>query len=167
MSKSALYMNLPNSEAIAFFRQKMNISTEAWDVLWREMHSQAFSVAGAIEDELLIDLRTAVEKGIAEGTTVQEFKKDFAGIVNKHGWAYKGGAAWRASIIFNTNLTVAYQRGHWKRMTDPDVLKVRPYLRYIRSSSRNPRQAHLNFADIVLPADHPWWKTHYPPNGWG
>ena len=20
---------------------------------------------------------------------------------------------------------------------------------------------------VVLPVDHPWWATHYPPNGWG
>jgi hypothetical protein len=19
---------------------------------------------------------------------------------------------------------------------------------------------------VILPIDHPWWRTHYPPNGW-
>ena len=167
MSKSTLYMNLPFSEAIAFFRQKMNIATTAWDALWQDMHSQAFSVAGAIENELLEDLRGAVDKGIADGTTMAEFRQDFRSIVDKHGWAYKGGEAWRASVIYNTNLTVAYQRGHWNRMTDPDVLKVRPFLRYIESSSQNKRPDHQQFANLILPASDPFWKTHYPPNGWG
>lgn len=167
MSESARYMDLPFSEAIAFFRKKLNVSTEAWDDLWKEMHGQAFSVAGAMEEELLDDLRAAVDKAIADGTTLAEFREDFTGIVDRHGWDYNGGPAWRTAIIYNTNLAVAYQRGHWKQMTDPDVLKVRPYLRYVPSSSAEPRPEHLEWANLVLPADDPFWQTHYPPNGWG
>jgi hypothetical protein len=36
------------------------------------------------------DFRVAVEKAIAEGTTLQEFRKDFDAIVATHGWSYKG-----------------------------------------------------------------------------
>ncbi len=28
------------------------------------------------------------------------------------------------------------------------------------------RPQHLAWHGTVLPVDHPWWQTHYPPNGW-
>lgn len=41
-----------------------------------------------------------------------------------------------------------------------------PYLLYVRSASAEPRVQHLAWAGIILPADDPWWVTHFPPNGW-
>jgi hypothetical protein len=28
------------------------------------------------------------------------------------------------------------------------------------------RPEHREFDEVTLPASHPWWKTHYPPNDW-
>jgi len=167
MTPSAQYLNLPFAEAIAFFRKKLNLATETWSDIWKEMHARAFTVAGAVKEDLLSDLRAAVDKADSRGTTLAEFRKDFDAIVSRLGWKYKGGRGWRTATIFNTNLSVAYSRGHYRQMTDPDVLRVRPYLRYVESSSAHPRPKHQGWANMVLPADDPWWQTHYPPNGWG
>lgn len=32
--------------------------------------------------------------------------------------------------------------------------------------SRDPRPAHLAWDGMVLPAGHPFWDMHFPPNGW-
>ncbi|MCF6267624.1 MAG: hypothetical protein L3J57_13925, partial [Desulfuromusa sp.] len=42
-----------------------------------------------------------------------------------------------------------------------------PYLEYRHGDSLQPRPLHLAWDGLVLPADDPWWQTHYPPNGWG
>jgi hypothetical protein len=57
--------------------------------------------------------------------------------------------------------------GRWRQMTDPEVLAQRPYLLYRHGDSRVPRPHHLAWDGLMLAANDPWWKTHYPPNGWG
>jgi uncharacterized protein with gpF-like domain len=166
MSGSAAYMNLSFEAAIAFFRAKLNMPAATWDAIWGEMHTQAFTVAGAMTDDIIESFRIAVDRAISTGSTFADFKKDFDSIVEKTGWGFNGSAKWRAKVIYDTNLSVAYQRGHWQQMTDPDVVKTRPYLRYIRSSSAEPREEHLQWANLILPWDHPFWQSHYPPNGW-
>ncbi len=167
MPASAEYMDLPFEEAIRFFREKVNLPTETWKDLWQGMHARAFGVAGAMKDDLLADFRKAIDKGISKGTTIQEFRKDFDKIVQRHGWKYKGNRGWRTGVIFNTNLRTAYAAGHHKTMTEPSVLKARPYWRYVASSAREPREEHRKWYNLVLPHDHEFWKTHRPPNGWG
>lgn len=159
--------DLPFDEAISFFRQKTRLPTQTWKDLWKDMHARAFMVAGAAKTELLSDLYDAVEKGIAKGTTLTEFRKDFDNIVATHGWKYKGAKGWRTGVIFNTNIKTAYAAGHHKQMTDPDVLAARPYWRYVASTSKEKRPEHMQWYNLILPADDPWWKTHRPPNGWG
>ncbi|MFH2000266.1 MAG: phage minor head protein, partial [Planctomycetota bacterium] len=165
MPKTADYIDQPFDLAIAFFRNKVKLPTERWDDLWKGMHSRAFVVAGAMKNELLEDLHAAVDKGIAQGTTLAQFRKDFDALVSKHGWSYKGGRKWRSAIIFNTNLSVAYSSGHYQSMQD--VKKTRPYWRYVPSSSKEPRTDHMRWYNLILPADDPFWDTHYPPNDWG
>lgn len=167
MPPSVKYMDLPFDEAIDFFRQKVKLPTRAWNDLWQGMHSRAFVVAGAMQTDLLCDLYSAIDKAISEGTTLNEFRKSFDDTVARNGWAYKGGRGWRTSVIYNTNLSVAYSTGHWKRMTDPDMLKARPYLRYVASSARERRPEHMQWYNVVLPADDPFWRKHTPPNDWG
>ena len=167
MRSSVNAIGLPFDEAIGYFRQKVNLPTRTWRDLWEGMHSRAFVVAGAMKSELLSDLYDAVNKGISEGTTLKDFREGFDEVVQRHGWKYRGGKAWRTAVIFNTNLSVAYHSGHYKQMTDPDVLRARPLWRYVASSSADPRPEHMRWYNTVLPADDPWWETHYPPNGWG
>lgn len=163
----AIYQDLPFEEAIAFFRQKLNLPTATWTDIWQAMHTRAFVVAGAIKADLIQDLRNAVEQAIAEGTTLATFREAFDETVSKHGWSYVGGRNWRSRLIFETNIRTSYAAGRWKQMNDPDLLKLRPYLLYRHGDSRYPRPQHLAWDGLVLPADDPWWKTHYPPNGWG
>lgn len=161
------YGSLPFDEAVAFFRAKVNVPTARWADLWQEQHDTGFMVAGAAKAELLADLRAAVDKSIATGTTLEEFRRDFDGLVERHGWTYRGGRAWRTEVIYKTNLRTAYAAGRFQQMTQPDVLADRPFWEYRHGDSRNPRKEHVAWDGKVIPAADPWWKTHYPPCGWG
>jgi len=162
-----VFENLSFDEAIAFFKGKLKIPTLRWDDLWKGMHARGFMVAGATEESLLTDFHNAILKAQTDGMTLAQFRKNFDDIVARHGWVYKGGRNWRSRVIFDTNIRTAYSAGRYKQMTDPDVLKARPYWEYRHSGSANPRPEHLAWDGLVLPADDPWWDDHYPPNGWG
>lgn len=167
MKTAVILESLPFDEAIKFFRGKVNIPTERWNDLWKDMHARGFMVAGAMKTGLLTDFRGAIDKAISEGTTLQEFRKDFDRTVKTHGWSYKGERGWRTGVIYNTNVRTAYSAGRYKQMTDPDVMQARPYWQYRHGDSINPRPEHLSWNGLVLAADDPWWRVHYPPNGWG
>ncbi|MFW5490422.1 MAG: PBECR2 nuclease fold domain-containing protein [Desulfovibrio sp.] len=167
MRPSAKYTPLPFKEAIQHFRDKVQMPSETWRDLWGGMHSRAFVVAGATRADVLSDLYKATEKAISQGTTLKEFTADFDAMLQRTGWNFKGGKAWRCATIFNTNLSTAYASGHYRQMSDPDVLRDRPYFRYVESSSAEPRAEHAAWYNVVLPADDPWWDTHYPPKDWG
>lgn len=163
---SAEYGSLPFAEQIAFFRRKLNLPTPSWTTIWEAEHDKAFTVAGAMKRDLLEDLRKAVEKVIADGITLADFRKQFEEIVAKHGWSYNGSPGWRSRVIYDTNLRTSYQAGRYRQMQE--VKALRPYWRYRHSAAvQDPRPEHLAWDGLVLPADDPWWRTHFPPNGWG
>jgi uncharacterized protein with gpF-like domain len=166
-------INLSFEEQISFFRQKLNIPTQRWTDVFAEAHDRAFMVAGATKADLLNDLKNAVDKAISEGKGIFEFRQDFDNIVAKHGWiGWRGegteaGRAWRTRVIYDTNISTSYAAGRWQQLNDPDLLKMRPNWKYVHADGvRNPRPWHVSWNGTVLPAGHPWWLTHFPPNGW-
>lgn len=165
--KLSAVFKLPFEEQETFFRNKLNIPTRKWTDLWKDQHAKGFMVAGAYKAELLADLRDAVDRAIAEGTALEDFRKDFDEIVARHGWSYEGTRNWRSELIYSTNIRTAYAAGRWEQLQDPDVKEFYGYLVYRHGDSRMPRPQHLAWDGLTLPADDPWWKTHYPPNGWG
>lgn len=159
------YQRLPFEEQIRFFQQKIELPTRRWDDIWQGMHARAFVVAGATKAELLADLRGAIDKAISQGTTLAEFRKDFDGIVQRHGWSYRGGRGWRTRVMLETNIRTSYAAGRFEQLKA--VKATRPYLVYRHGDSIVPRPRHLAWDGVVLPQDDPWWQNHYPPNGWG
>ncbi|KAB8123994.1 hypothetical protein D3W54_07025 [Komagataeibacter medellinensis] len=157
---------LPPSEALAFFRQKLNVPTTHWTDLWQQAHARGFMVAGAAEQALLADLRKAVDQAIAGRLTIQEFRKEFDGIVVRHGWAHTGGPGWRSDLIFNVNVSMANAAGRYARMTTPEALEMYPYWMYRHNACQHPRPLHLAWDGTLLPANDPWFDTHFAPNGW-
>lgn len=154
-------------EAIDHFRQKTNIPTERWDELAGEEHDVAFVVAGAAKADLLADLRQAVDRAVANGTTRAQFAQEFEGIAARAGWAYKGEKNWRAGVIYQTNTRSAHAAGRWAQLTDPDMLKARPYWQWVHGDSVSPRPAHLALHRKIFPADSVFWREMFPPQGFG
>ncbi|WP_339429496.1 PBECR2 nuclease fold domain-containing protein [Pseudomonas taetrolens] len=159
--------SLPFKEQIDYFRGKVDVPTRAWTDIYNAEHDHAFVVAGAVKRELLADLRGAVEKSIAGGGTLEQFRKDFDQVVGKHGWQYNGERGWRTNVIWETNLRQSYNAGRETQMADPELRKRRPYGVYRHGDSAHPRPEHLSWNGITLPLDDPWWSTHNPQNGWG
>ena len=109
------YGSLPFREMIEFFRRKLNMPTQAWTDVYAAAHEWAFTVAGANRDAIVRDFREAVEKAIAEGATLEEFRRDFDAIVARYGWDYNGGRDWRTRVIYETNLNTSYAAGRWEQ----------------------------------------------------
>jgi len=159
---SAAFGALPFREQIGFFQRKLNLPTTAWTDIYTQEHDYAFVVAGANRDAIVSDFRAAVEKAIVDGTTLEEFRRDFDRIVAKHGWDYNGGRNWRSRVIYDTNLATSYAAGRWEQ------LQHAPYWQYQHADwVEHPRPLHLSWNGMVLAKDDPFWQTHFPPNGWG
>lgn len=159
------FRSLP--EAVRYFAEKANVPTRTWRDLWQGQHARAFSVAGAMKADLLADLRQAVDAAVRDGESRGAFRKRFDTIVAAHGWAHTGGRNWRSRVIYHTNIRTSFMAGKYAQLTDPDMLARHPYWEYRHNSILNPRLEHKAWNGLVLRHDHPWWKIHYPPNGWG
>ncbi len=149
------------------------MASARWDDIQRSAHDRAFIVAGAAKADLLADLHQAVTQAATDGRGLQGFQKDFKAIVAKHGWTgwtgegSAAGEAWRTRIIYQTNMSTSYWAGRYKQMSDPEVLKLHPYWRYIHADGiLHPRPLHLAWHGLTLLASDPFWQTHFPPNGW-
>lgn len=162
----------PFDEQVAFFRAKLGrlVPTSFWTDLQKAEHDRAFMVAGAAKMDLLQDLAAAVDKAIAEGIGIDQFRKDFFAIAQRHGWTNytgsgsAGGRAWRTRVIYQTNAATSYAAG---RLAQLRAAKFPLWVYKHTDGELYPRPQHESWDGLVLPADHPFWKTHYPPNGWG
>lgn len=166
--------NQPFSLQVDFLRAKLRLPTEHWTDIWLAAHDRAFVVAGATKADLLNDLHEAVIKAAEQGRGLEEFRKDFKAIVAKNGWSgwtgqgTEAGEAWRTRVIYQTNMATSYAAGRWSQLKDPELLSMRPYWKYHHLDGvLHPRPVHVSWHGLVLPHDHPFWQTHYPPNGWG
>ncbi|PZU56089.1 MAG: phage head protein [Sphingobium sp.] len=161
----------PFNEQVAFFRGKLGnlVPTERWDDITRDQHDTGFMVAGAQKADLLMDLGAAVDRTIAEGKSLEAFRKDFRAIVDRRGWhgwtgeGTKGGEAWRTRTIYRTNASTSYAAGRYAQLVAGDF----PLWVYKHGGSEEPRPVHLALDGICLPPDHPFWKIYYGPSDWG
>ncbi len=62
-------------------------------------------------------------------------------------------------------MRTARAAGQWERIERNQA--THPFLVYELGPSREHRLQHMSWRGIMLPADDPWWETHFPPNGWG
>lgn len=165
---------LPFQEQIAFFRQKLNLPTEHFDDILKAGHDRAFVVAGAAKADLLSDLQAALDQAIKDGKSIEWFRDNFSAIVKKHGWegwtgsGTAAGRDWRTRIIYRTNVMSSYAAGRYAQLTNPALLKIAPYWKYVHNDTvAHPRPLHVGWSGLVLKHDDPFWATHFPPNGWG
>ncbi|MFZ6644432.1 phage minor head protein [Undibacterium sp. TJN25] len=161
-------------QQLDFFKNKLNLPTDRYDDILKSAHDRAFIVAGAANADLLNDLNGAIRASIADGRGLEAFRKAFNSIVLKHGWTgwtgegSAAGYAWRTRVIYQTNMATSYAAGRWKQLNDPGLLALNPYFKYVHNDAvEHPRPIHQSWNGLVLRYDDPFWRTHFPTNGWG
>lgn len=123
------------------------------DLKTRQMATTVSFLSSLEQIEIVIK---AVNKSIADGGTFNDFQKLIAEseiILPKH----------YLDNVFRTNIQNAYGHGRWQQQQRNKA--KRPYLMYSAINDSRVRPAHLALNRIVLPIDHPFWLTHYPPLG--
>lgn len=172
--------DLAPKKALEYFRGKGFLTSFGWQDVWQQMHDESFTIAKMMELDLLADVRSAVDKAIAEGLTKAQFQDLIKPRLLEAGWWGKAemtdpitgetklvqlGSPRRLQTIFETNMQTSYAAGHWAqiRETKADA----PFLMYDAVNDANTRPEHAAWDGLVLSADDAWWQTHFPPNDWG
>lgn len=178
--------NIPFEEMKEYIAGKRAVlPTDTWRDIQQSAHSKAFVIAGVTKTEFLTDVLDILKVQSENGVSFSDFRKQFREKVAQHGWTnynaelnglgklenssrkYK---AWRTQVIYNTNMRTAFAAGRWEQMNSETSAENFPYLVYRHNYygiSKEPRAEHLAYNGIVLPKNHSFWASHYPPNGFG
>lgn len=170
-------IGLPPDETVEFFRQKGFAYQSRWDELWEADHGRAFTVTKILNADLLCAVRASLDKVLSEGGTFEMWKADILPQMQAAGWYGKVEdealtgvkyPVWvgerRLRTIYDTNLRMALAAGQWKLIQQ--LKYSQPYLMYVAIRDRRTRPLHRLWNGTILPVDHPWWQTHFPPCGW-
>lgn len=173
-------MTLPPERAVAYLRAKGYAITWDWEELWQDAQTKAFTVAKVTRMDILQDIRDAVQRALDEGLTERWFQKELTPVLQAKGWwgrqehidgetgeisTVQLGSPWRLQNIYRTNLQTAYMAGRYaEQMANVDD---RPYWQYVALLDSRTRPSHRALHGLVFRYDDPFWRSFYPPNGWG
>lgn len=77
---------LPPEKAIKFLKDKGYKFSWDWHEIWQDAHKRSFTVAKVMREDILKDIREAVEQAMAEGQTLEQFKKGIEPTLKFKGW---------------------------------------------------------------------------------
>lgn len=195
MNVEELPFGVPPEEAIAFFRRKELAVGFDWTTFYRHEHATRFTSAGVTSLDALDAMRQAVDRAIAEQVTPAQFSADLEQRLQPLGWwqprdvvdpvsgrskTVNISAPWRWRVIFDTNMRMAAMAQRWQGFAERQASLRQAHRRRTGSSRGQPdlylvydavnddrtRPEHAAMDGITLPMDHPFWRTHFPPNGW-
>lgn len=127
--------------------------------------ASAFWVANMADKDMLGDLLASLTDAAQRGLPFKEWSDGIIPTLRARGWWGDNGITpHRLQTIFRTNMQSALAVGHWERIVAQ--AKDAPYLMYDAVDDHRTRPLHHAWDNTVLPVASPWWRTHFPPNGW-
>lgn len=162
-----------------YFSEKKQRPTFDWRDVAPQEHAGTFTVAKSAGYDILDDIRIGMKDAIDNQKAFEEFSAGLEPLLRKKGWwgqknvadpktgekvKAQLGSLRRLRTIHWANVSTARVAGEWERTLA--TKRFLPFLRYTLSNAERKRPEHRGWVGTILPVDHPWWRTHYPPNGW-
>ncbi len=175
----AALQKLTPSEAVAYLQRRNKVTeTFGWQDVWREEHAKQFTISRLARADLLQSIQEQITKSVNGELSRRDFMRDSKVMLEKAGWwgtkevvdpatgevlktTFNNA---RLKLIYDTNTRQAYTAGQWQQLQE--TKSTFPYLRYITQRDDKVRPAHRLWDNVTLPIDHPFWRTHRPPNGY-
>lgn len=144
--------------AIAFWKQRAQLTSKEAKALGEGARSRAFYVTGLAELDMVNLVHAGLGEALESGETLADFKKRIGTVIEAEGWH-----GHRVATIFRTNMQTAYSAGRYVKQQA--VKQTLPYWRYVTAGDSSVRPSHAILHGKVFPTDHPFWDENYPPNG--
>ena len=169
--------SLQPQEAIDYLEQKGFKQSFRYDEIMHEAHHRSFTVAKVMRDDLLQDIHSSLVQAKKDGIKFKEWKENIKPTLKSYGWygetevvdprtgevktIHVGSR--RLRTIFSTNMRVSHAVARYQKLK---ALPLSKYWMYVSLLLPTTRDEHAAKHETVLPRDHTWWQTNYPPNAW-
>lgn len=150
-------------EALKWFKSRVPMAADAIKGLFRRADARGFQVAGVAQLRVVDSVFKRIESAIKNGDSFDTFKASVRDSLENEWRGTVAAPSARIETIFRTNIQTAYSAGRQAEMNDPDTLAVRPFWLYSALMDMRTTTLCRSLNGTVLPADHPFWKTHTPP----
>lgn len=175
---------VPNREAAAFIKDKPVVSREVFDGLLPEIKARAFVITGVEDASVVQAVRDRIAE-IPQGADWDTVKAEIADQIS-HWLAPDAGAKddegnlmsaadreekaraaaeRRAELLLRGHGFQAYAAAQYEVMDRQRA--AFPFWQYLTSQDDRVRDSHAALDGLVLPADSPFWATHFPPWDYG
>lgn len=158
---------VPNREAAAYVEGKAAVYPETFRDLPEELRGRAFTVARVADFDVLRDLMERIAE-LPQGGDWRAISKGLAAEISPYMDDSEDGEAAaraKAELLLRTHGFQAYAAGRYRQQrATADAL---PYWQYLTAGDGKVRPEHEALDGMILPADDPFWDTHYPPWDFG
>jgi SPP1 gp7 family putative phage head morphogenesis protein len=149
--------------ALAWWRERVPMLESDFYALSARARRKAFTVAGVAQLDLVTDVYRSLERAIAEGKSLTDWKLEvgerlrnaWAGTVRKPGH--------RLETIYRTNVQLAYGAGRYYAMTGDSALEARPIWVFDAVLDSRTTVGCRALDGVTLRWDDPFWTRNYPP----
>lgn len=145
-------------EALKYWESKISVPDYVAKEMAENAKARAFYVTGLAQRDQVELVRKAIGEALENGETFTSFRDRINEIIGNGGWHDH-----RIENIFRTNMQTAYSVGRYSEQTR--LKDVFPYWQYVAIEDKRTRPSHVVLNGLVYPADHEFWNTNYPPNG--
>lgn len=142
--------------AVRWFRKRLPVTDRQFDRLSRRERDRAFHIAGVNEMRVVQTVFEELDRSIADGTPLADFRKRVRDRLKKH--QINGS---HLETVFRNGVQTAYNTGRWYQLTE--TTQARPYwvLDVVMDSRTSDKCKPVD--GVCKPHDDPWWLTNWPP----
>jgi SPP1 gp7 family putative phage head morphogenesis protein len=153
---------VPHEEAARIIADRLVVSRDVFKRMLPEIRARQFLISGVEDMNVVQQIRDLIAE-IPRGGGWEEAKGK---IIEQLGpWMDPEAAEKRAILLMRHHGFQAYAAAQHEQMVEQ--IPVMPYWKYLTMGDENVRDSHAALHGLILPADDPFWATHYPPWDWG
>lgn len=151
------------TEAIEWMMSRASVSKEDfYNNIDPKARYKAFTISKLTSLDAIERTKELLSKTLEEGETMKEWRDRLKSdeILSKIG--FHENNPFYLETVFRTNTISAYNAGRWaeiQRRKDSIA-----FLEYVAIDDSRTTEICSALDGTILPADDPFWKTHYPPN---
>lgn len=151
------------TRALQWHRARVPMNTASRGALDATARERAFTIAGVTELDAVADVWRGLDRAIADGQSLEEFKRDVAPRLLESWQGTVTNPSARVELIFRNATQRAYNAGRVAELKEPAIAKVFTHWKFDAVGDARTSSICRALDGTLRPASDPWWETHTPP----